>query len=218
MESKKKCSKCKIEKTLDNFHKGKNGKFGVKSSCKICIGEYGKKYNIENNQKIKEKQKAFRDKNKKKSKQRYQEKKPQYSNYYQNNKEKIRKYQKEYSHRTRKERNNYAKIRSKTLPHVKVRKMMGGMINNMYFYAKEGKIGKTLDLLGYTVERFKTRIEYQFTDKMNWSNYGSYWEIDHIKPIDRFIKQGETRAHIINALSNLRPLSVSENRSKGNTF
>ncbi len=218
MELKKKCSKCNLEKTLDNFHKGKNGKFGVKSSCKICIGEYGKKYNIKNNQKIKEKQKIFRDKNKNKSKQRYQEKKSQYSDYYQNNKTKIRKYQKEYSHKTKKERSNYARIRLKTIPHVKARQMMRGMINNMYFYLKERKTDKTLKLLGYSVEQFRIRLEYQFDNKMNWDNYGIYWEIDHIKPIDRFIKQGETRPHIINALSNIRPLSVSENRSKGNKF
>lgn len=92
------------------------------------------------------------------------------------------------------------------------------MVYSLYKSLKQKKTGKTFNLLGYSVEQFKSRLEYQFNEMMNWDNYGTYWEIDHIKPINRFIEQGETRPHIINALSNLRPLSVSENRSKSDTF
>ena len=51
---------------------------------------------------------------------------------------------------------------------------------------------------------------------MNWSNHGSYWEIDHIIPCDSFdltdIEQQKQCFHY----TNLQPLTVSENRSKKN--
>ncbi len=47
------CSKCKISKELDNFHKQKGGKFGLSSKCKICKGEEGLKWYKDNLQKAK---------------------------------------------------------------------------------------------------------------------------------------------------------------------
>ena len=60
------------------------------------------------------------------------------------------------------------------------------------------------------------RLEMNFTDKMNWKNYGTYWEIDHKIPIDHFIKKGITNQKIINVLCNLQPLTYKENREKSN--
>ena len=50
----KKCTKCGEIKlaTSDNFNKEKEGKYGLKSQCKICIKKYTKK-NIEKITKIK---------------------------------------------------------------------------------------------------------------------------------------------------------------------
>ena len=42
---------------------------------------------------------------------------------------------------------------------------------------------------------------------MTWDNYGSYWEIDHLKPLS---KNGSFD------YTNTRPLSVTENRKKYN--
>lgn len=38
----------------------------------------------------------------------------------------------------------------------------------------------------YTFDDLKVHLENQFDDVMNWSNYGTYWELDHIKPITAF--------------------------------
>jgi len=40
----KRCSKCKISKTLDKFNRHPNGKFGVRSICKICSKLYKKEF------------------------------------------------------------------------------------------------------------------------------------------------------------------------------
>lgn len=80
--------------------------------------------------------------------------------------------------------------------------------------AKASKDGKTFDLLGYGPAELKARMDVQFVRGMSWSNYG-LWEIDHKKPVSRFIKQGIFNPALINALSNLQPLWKRDNIRKG---
>lgn len=42
IEIQKICSKCKVPKSLDKFHKRKNGKYGRDHHCKECASAYGK--------------------------------------------------------------------------------------------------------------------------------------------------------------------------------
>ena len=70
-----------------------------------------------------------------------------------------------------------------------------------------GKSGSYKKYLGCNIKEYKQYLEQKFTDKMNWDNYGTYWEIDHIIPTS---KGGSFH------YSNTQPLSVTENRSKGN--
>jgi hypothetical protein len=76
---------------------------------------------------------------------------------------------------------------------------------------------KTTDILGYNGIDLINYITPMLTDGMGWDNYGE-WEIDHIKPLSWFVREGETSPTIINALSNLKPLWRVDNRSKSNLF
>lgn len=76
---------------------------------------------------------------------------------------------------------------------------------------------RTTEILGYTVDDFRSRIESLFEDGMTWNNHGE-WHIDHIKPVSAFIKEGVIDPSIINALDNLQPLWAYENLSKGATY
>lgn len=96
----------------------------------------------------------------------------------------------------------------------KMKHVMYSMIRRI-FISKAGS--RTKDLLGYDKEKLMQRIEFQFKDGMNWSNYGE-WHIDHIKPLSRFFEQGESRPHVINALCNLRPMWARDNMSKSDKF
>lgn len=71
-------------------------------------------------------------------------------------------------------------------------------------------------LIPYTLQKLKEHLESQFTPEMNWDNYGSYWEIDHIIPKGQFIyKTTEDKEFkICWSLANLRPLTITENRSR----
>jgi hypothetical protein len=75
------------------------------------------------------------------------------------------------------------------------------------------KATKTYEALGYTEKDLIKHLEAQFTKGMNWEDRESF-HIDHIKPVSWFIHQGITDPKIINALSNLRPMIPTENRSK----
>ncbi|MDA9981194.1 HNH endonuclease [Gammaproteobacteria bacterium] len=62
-------------------------------------------------------------------------------------------------------------------------------------------------VIGCSWEEYRKHIESQWSDKMNWENYGDYWEIDHILPLS---KGGSFH------YKNTQPLTVTENRKKGN--
>ncbi|WP_313666118.1 hypothetical protein [Shinella sp.] len=93
---------------------------------------------------------------------------------------------------------------------VKIR----GMLIRTCKKAKIRKEGRTADILGYTANQFRLRIECQFKAGMDWSNHGE-WHVDHKKPIAAFLAQGITNPRIINALCNLQPMWREENQAKG---
>ncbi len=66
----KKCSRCGQWKHISEFHKTKNGKYGVRSICKECANKYTKEY--------------------------YESNTEYYKEYYENNKDCKKKYAKEY--------------------------------------------------------------------------------------------------------------------------
>jgi hypothetical protein len=76
------------------------------------------------------------------------------------------------------------------------------------------KDDSTYKMLGYTHIELRAHLESLFTTDMNWSNYGKYWQIDHIIPVSIF--NDDAPVGIVNSLANLRPLFKSENNKKSN--
>jgi len=75
-------------------------------------------------------------------------------------------------------------------------------------------------LVGYTLLNLVNHLENQFNEKMGWDNYGSYWQIDHIKPQSLFkynsVEDQEFKECW--ALKNLQPLEKTENNIKNNKY
>lgn len=170
--------------------------------------EYNKQWYHSNKEKVKEWVNQYCEKNKDKIKIYHNE-------YYLNNKEKfknnfIKNFNKEkhnlYSNKS------YHKNKGKN-KHIQAWR---NILKRTLQYQNIKKESTTLYLLGYNSEKLKQRIEFQFTLEMSWENYGSYWEIDHIKPVSKF--PPSTPPNIVNSLCNLKPLLVSENRKKSNKF
>lgn len=73
----------------------------------------------------------------------------------------------------------------------------------------------TFLIVGYSKEDLRRHLEKTFTKMMSWSNYGSYWHIDHITPASSFDVRDEEQMKQCWALNNLRALPAKENISKG---
>jgi hypothetical protein len=77
---------------------------------------------------------------------------------------------------------------------------------------------RTEALLGYSSSQLVKHLENLFDEKMSWTNYGTYWHIDHIVPLSSFKFENENDEEFKEcwSLSNLQPLEASENIRKSN--
>ena len=124
------------------------------------------------------------------------------------NKQKIKDYNNKKQSKYNK--NKWEKTNRKNKPwYYAHRDLLNRLVKNIIYK----KNNSTPIELGYTAVDLKIHIENLFIDDMSWQNYGS-WHIDHIYPISKFDKN--TKACIINALTNLRPLWKIDNLKKSN--
>ena len=93
---------------------------------------------------------------------------------------------------------------------LRLRRRMNGAMHS----ADTTASASTMQLLGCSPSELRSHLEAQFVDGMSWDNYGE-WEVDHIRPCVSFnlvdIAQQQECFHY----SNLQPLWMSDNRSKG---
>ena len=206
-EQTKVCTTCKVEKVITEFHKEKNGKYGVKSKCKECFYEYKK-----NNPKEKE----YRRTNYVRHKDKILAQKKQYKK---DNAEKIKEYTKEYNSRPEvkeaktKYNREYERNRKANDELYKFKKNIQANISRSIRSMGYRKNSRTQDILGCDYNFLRSYLEKQFKDGMTWDNYGE-WEIDHIKPIS----SAKDFADVIklNHYTNLQPLWAEDNRKKNN--
>jgi hypothetical protein len=79
---------------------------------------------------------------------------------------------------------------------------------------KNGKPGKTIDLVGCSAESLRRHLEKQFRPGMTWDNYGD-WHVDHIVPMANINIADPASVRRICHYTNLRPLWADENLAKG---
>lgn len=157
--------------------------------------------------------------------------------YYFDHKQELAKYRKEWSLAHKKEvqesKKRYLDKMKATKPDVlreryrrDARSRMGSpkgklrdyLSNKIRRSLKDGKGGRHWEeLVGYSVNELKARIEKGFLPGMNWENYGQ-WHIDHIIPIAVFNFDSPEDIDFKRCwnLNNLRPLWGRENQRKGN--
>ena len=107
--------------------------------------------------------------------------------------------------------NTYMKNRYRTNMTYRIKSLMNRRIRDFI----KSKTKPTLEFLGCSIEQFQKWIEYQFDDKMNWENMGSYWHFDHVKPCSSFDFSKEDDILECYSWTNIRPLEALENISKG---
>lgn len=212
----KTCSKCKIEKQINEFHKRSKNEY--RSDCISCHKESMKNSYIKN----KSKRKEYYQENKIEilSKQKTDSRKEYNKKYYELNKDNKKKYYEENKHNIIIDKENknewsrkYYHIKKETdaifIFKQKVRSLIRKSLN------KNGK--KTSEILGCSFNEFKVYLESKFEHWMNWENRGKYdgnfntgWDIDHIIPLSS--AKNEEEVIKLNHYTNLQPLCSKVNR------
>jgi len=91
------------------------------------------------------------------------------------------------------------------------------LVKRVIDQAKADRTGPTSEYIGCTPEFLRGWLESKFTEEMNWENYGTFWEVDHVIPVSFFdIKNSEDQRKMASHYTNLRPLSKVDNRAKRN--
>lgn len=196
------CSKCGIEKELDEFNKTNKVKCGVRSNCRECQKIESKKYRLENKEKIKRYNNTWNKENQdyyKKYFERY--KIINYEN------EKLRKL--EWSHNNKEYFNNYNKKRKKEDLLFRLSFDMRNSLNRYLKYRSK----KTFEIVGCDPQFLKEHLENQFIDSMGWDNRGE-WHIDHIIPLSS--AKTEDELYKLCRYTNLQPLWAEDNLKKSN--
>jgi len=233
--SRKECDLAGQYQPVTNFHKEKNKKCGVTSSCKKCRSKSGKLRYANQTEEQKNKKlnygrdyrKEHREELKTKRKKKYstdpltrqrvgaetkkwlstdEGKSYQKKQWEKRGKtEEYRKYKREYY-----QNNETQRIRNNVSTSVRATiKKTGGH-----------KGGKTFETLPYTPQDLREHIENQFDEKMSWDNHGDYWHIDHIIPQAALPYKSLEDENFQKCwdLKNLRPLEAKENIRKGSLY
>ena len=95
------------------------------------------------------------------------------------------------------------KVQTDTLYKLKIN--VSRLIRSSLTKLNNHKKSRTVEILGCPVSDLKGYIESQFTNVMNWDNYGTVWQIDHICPCSQ--AQNEEELLALHHYSNMRPLN-----------
>jgi hypothetical protein len=234
------CSKCDIEKPFEDFVKRRDSPDGFRGTCKLCYNQYKTKkrknfselekekdkkyrqnYRKLNHDKLIEREHKYQQINKEKEsfrKKKYKDENPEkylkcIRNYKILNKEKIREKSRDYYQNNKDKRRIYESEKRKN---DSVYRITGSLRSRINFFLKSKKINKsnkTFEIIGMTPIELKEYLEKQFSQGMNWSNYGK-WHIDHIIPLSS--AKSEDEIYKLCYYSNLQPLWAEDNLRKSN--
>ena len=75
-------------------------------------------------------------------------------------------------------------------------------------------------LTGFSSAELMAHLESKFLNGMTWGNYGTYWHLDHIKPVAAFTfsKPEDQEFKDCWSLENLQPLTAIENLKKNSNY
>ena len=194
--SMKQCKKCSILKPLTEFCNRKGEVDGKHRYCKPCLNQNFKEYYHTSGRKESDYYKTYRDQNK------------EYFNQYSNT-----------HYHTKKELyREWNRTKYHTDLGFKLKHVTAARISQALKTYQTLKKDRTIEYLGCTMDEYTQYLEQMFTPDMNWDNYGEYWEIDHIKPIDAFDLNEEEQLYEAFKYINTQPLKKEDNREKSNRY
>lgn len=237
----KHCSSCKVYYTLDQYNYDKSTWDNLRRECKNCLKEYRKKnkermteYNKKYWQDTKEEQ---QEKNKKWREANPERVKELNKKWLLENAEYKKAYDKKYAEEHKEQKKQYMKLwnqknyfKLKSLPENQEKFSQLQVKSNISRRIREilgqNKSDRTIKYVGCSLDKLRTHLEVQFSDGMNWSNYGKSvnnsvkyaWHIDHIIPCAAFDMNNEIHQKACFHYKNLQPLWADDNIRKLHRF
>lgn len=101
----------------------------------------------------------------------------------------------------------------KNNPNYRIKKSLAARLRTVLT-----KTNSTMNYIGCNIQYLREWFEYNFTHEMNWDNYGSYWSIDHVIPVNSFDLTVEKEKYECWNWTNLVPFPVKNNSSKRNNI
>lgn len=140
--------------------------------------------------------------------------------YYRINEERVRQARKEwYESGGREVIGRWRKNELESNPSFKVAKNLRDRLSKAVKDQKARKNGSMIKILGCEIEDLIAHLEAQFTNEMNWENYGNdTWHIDHIRPCASFDLADKEQQYVCFNWRNLQPLSRFDNISKLHSY
>jgi len=185
---KKTCTKCNIEKYINEFFTDKSKKSGFKSACKKCCGQQDKTYRKKNSEQIKIKRKK----------------------YYEDNKTYISVQSKEYRGKIKDVLREKRKIKYMNNHLHRLKCIVRRRIN--LYLKKKSKTSK--EIIGCTYNELVFFLQEKFTEGMSWDLVGKEIHIDHIIPLSSATSEEEI--YKLCHYTNLQPLWAEDNLRKSN--
>lgn len=233
------CNKCGIEKSIEDFHKNKKGKFGRVETCKSCKVLINKHYHISYANKIhviknEETTKICTKCNLEKNLSEYSKSNASKvgirsyckacgnsscrKRYIKNRDYHLNRRKKYYTKNKKRinQINGKKKVEARRIDPLK--RFVHNFKNSIVKYIKKYKgikKCKTIDLLGTDIISLRKHLESKFKEGMSWDNHGLYgWHIDHILPCASFDLTKEEDQRRCFHYTNLQPLWAEDNLKK----
>ena len=183
------CTKCRDPKPLSDFRKG-NDRFGLNFWCQLCW----KRYRAANRYGIAQYQAQYRTLHR-------QQKVTYATKYYQDNRQKL------IGRSVDRER-----VRLASDLDFKLRK---GLRSRLFNAVRKGfRGGSAVGDLGCTIPEFRLYVESMFTSDMAWENWGTVWQLDHVKSLACFDLTDREQFLKAAHYTNLQPLKIEDHRLK----
>jgi len=222
----KRCSKCGVEKALQEFPKMAAAKNGFRSDCRACHAEANRRWmqnpeapakmaeakrrwwqNPENRAKDAERQRRWRQTPagrawKAEAARRWYAKPENRAKFAERRRRPESRAKSAEYMRRRLQTNHQARLRN--LLRVRLHSALKGI----------RKSARTLELLGCSIEHLVKHLESKFQPGMSWENQGE-WHVDHIRPLASFDLSDPHQQREACHWTNLQPLWASDNIRKG---
>lgn len=193
----KQCNRCKLFKELEAFSKCKSTKDGFNKRCKQCAKELYKLNLDKYRTKVTQQKRKYRATPK--------------------GREITNKATSKWQYKNRAKLAIYSRIRCKTDPEFKIKKLLRTRIYNAL--KRQQKSLSAISNLGCSIVEFQNYIESKFQPGMTWENWNRYgWHIDHIRPLASFNLTNPLEFQQAVHYTNLQPLWAIDNIKKSDKY